>query len=80
MCHKVQFTSWSETIHGKRNPPLDCESCHGSGSEYKSIATMKDPAKAAAAGLVIPTAAFCTTCHKRNWSEGMLKKVHAHKS
>ena len=80
MCHKVQFASWSETAHGKRTPPLDCESCHGPGSEYKSISTMKDPAKAKAAGLVLPGAPFCATCHKRNWNDGMLKKAHAHKA
>lgn len=79
MCHKVQFASWSETAHGKRTPPLDCESCHGPGSEYKPIAVMKDAAKAKAAGLVQPTAAFCATCHKRGWNDGMLKKAHAHK-
>ena len=80
MCHKVQFASWSDTAHGKRTPPLDCESCHGSGSEYKSIPVMKDLAKAKDAGLVLPGAAFCATCHKRNWNDGMLKKAHAHKA
>jgi hypothetical protein len=80
LCHRVQFASWSETAHAKRNPPLDCESCHGAGSEYKAMATMKDPAKASAAGLVRPGAPFCATCHKRGWSEGLLKKAHAHKS
>lgn len=79
MCHRVQFASWSETAHAKRNPPLDCEGCHGPGSEYKAMAAMKDPAKASAAGLVRPGAPFCATCHKRGWSEGMLKKAHAHK-
>ena len=79
MCHKVQFASWVDTAHAKRMPPLDCESCHGLGSEYKAIATMKDPAKALAAGLVLPAAPFCATCHKRSWSDGMLKKAHAHK-
>lgn len=80
MCHKIQFASWSETAHAKRTPPLDCESCHGPGSEYKAMATMKDPAKAKAAGLVHPGAPFCATCHKRNWNDGMLKKAHAHKA
>jgi hypothetical protein len=80
MCHKIQFASWSETAHAKRAPALDCESCHGLGSEYKSIAAMKDPAKAQAAGLVMPGAPFCATCHKRNWNDGMLKKAHAHKA
>jgi len=79
MCHRVQFASWSESAHAKRNPPLDCEGCHGAGSEYKAMATMKDPAKATAAGLVRPGAPFCATCHKRGWTEGMVKKAHAHK-
>lgn len=30
---------------------VQCESCHGAGSEYKSMAIMKDSAKAVAAGL-----------------------------
>jgi len=80
LCHRVQFASWAASAHARRNPPLDCEGCHGAGSEYKAMATMKDPAKASAAGLVRPGAPFCTTCHKRGWSDGLLKKAHAHKS
>lgn len=80
MCHKVQFASWSGTAHAKRTPPLDCEGCHGPGSEYKAMPVMKDPAKAKAAGLVQPGAAFCATCHKRGWNDGMLKKAHDHKA
>ncbi len=79
LCHRVQFASWLETAHARRNPPLDCEGCHGAGSEYKAMATMKDSAKASAAGLVRPGAPFCATCHKRGWSDGLLKKAHAHK-
>jgi len=80
MCHKIQFGSWSGTAHAKRAPTLDCESCHGAGSDYKAMSIMKDPAKAKAAGLVQPGAPFCATCHKRNWNDGMLKKAHAHKA
>lgn len=80
MCHKIQFASWSASAHAKRTPPLDCESCHGAGSEYKSMAIMKDPAKAKAAGLVQPGALFCATCHKRNWNDALLKRAHAHKA
>jgi hypothetical protein len=79
-CHKVQFASWAETAHAKRTPPLDCESCHGPGSEYKSLAVMKDPEKAKAAGLVNPTATFCASCHARGWKGDMLRKAHAHKA
>lgn len=79
-CHKVQSASWLESAHGKRTPPLDCEACHGPGSEYKALAVMKDPTKARAAGLVMPGAAFCVTCHTRGWNDGLLKKAHAHKA
>jgi len=79
VCHKLQYNSWSETAHAKRVPPLDCESCHGPGSEYKSLAVMKDPEKAKEAGLVMPTSTFCATCHRQGWSEDQLQKAHAHK-
>lgn len=79
VCHKPQYASWSETAHAKRKPPLDCESCHGAGSEYKSLSVMKDTEKAKAAGLVLPNATFCATCHRQDWSDDMLQKAHAHK-
>lgn len=80
LCHKVQFTSWAPTAHAARTPPLDCESCHGPGSEYKTLAIMKDAKKARAAGLVIPTRSFCSKCHTAGWSDDLLKKAHAHKA
>ncbi len=79
MCHKLQYTSWSATAHAGRTPPLDCESCHGAGSEYKAISVMKDPQKAKAAGLVIPGREFCGICHQGKVSDEMLARVHAHK-
>jgi hypothetical protein len=47
---------------------VQCETCHGAGSAYKSMATMKDKAKAIAAGLhefkdAAAIEAFCKTCH-----------------
>lgn len=79
-CHKVQFASWAAGPHAKRTPPLDCEHCHGPGSEYKALAVMKDPEKAKAAGLVMPTATFCARCHTSGWKDDMLRKAHAHKA
>jgi hypothetical protein len=79
VCHKIQFESWNGSAHGKRDPPLDCEGCHGRGSGYKTIAVMKDPAKARAAGLVMPAKTFCETCHKSGWKDAMLTAAHAHK-
>ena len=47
---------------------VQCETCHGAGSAYKTMATMKDKAKAIAAGMTeFKDAAaiekFCKTCH-----------------
>lgn len=78
-CHRVQFTSWAETAHAQRTPPLDCEACHGPGSEYKTMAIMKEPVQARSAGLVMPGKEFCATCHKGAWSDDLLRQVHAHK-
>ena len=80
MCHDVQFESWSTTAHAARKPALDCEGCHGPGSEYKTMAIMKDPAKARAAGLVIPDQAFCSQCHVKGVTGDLLKRAHAHEN
>ncbi len=47
---------------------VQCEACHGPGSSYKTMSTMKDKAKAIAAGMSAykddaAIAAHCQTCH-----------------
>lgn len=83
MCHKVQFESWAASRHAKLNPVLDCEGCHGPGSEYKAVKVMKDPAAAKKAGLLMPDKAQCATCHGKKkvspLTDAMFAKVHAHK-
>lgn len=80
ICHKVQYASWEESAHASLDPPLDCESCHGPGSEYKSMKVMKDPEAARAAGMVNPGVDFCTRCHQaEGFVEEMLQTSHAHK-
>jgi hypothetical protein len=79
ICHKVQFASWTETAHATRTPPLDCEDCHGPGSEYKSKKVMEDPEKARSAGLVTPDRSFCSQCHTADWTDDLLERTHAHK-
>jgi DnaJ-class molecular chaperone len=64
-------------------PGVQCEACHGPGSQYKTISIMKDKQKAIAAGLVIPTEKNCVQCHNKksptfkgfNFAE-MAPKVH----
>ena len=79
MCHKVQYASWAEGSHAALDPQLDCESCHGAGSEYKGLKVMKDPVKAREAGMVMPDAKFFITCHTSGWKDEMLARSHAHK-
>jgi hypothetical protein len=67
----------------KELPGVQCEACHGPGSDYNKLAIMKDPAKAKAAGLNIPTEKDCVVCHNKkspnfkgfNFAEAS-KKVH----
>ncbi len=42
---------------------VQCESCHGPGSDYINMKVMKDRAVSVAAGLVIPDEKTCTVCH-----------------
>lgn len=44
---------------------VQCETCHGPGSDYKSVSVMKDLSQAKSNGLLLHDegAAFCQTCH-----------------
>lgn len=42
---------------------VSCESCHGPGSEYKTMKIMKDKEASLANGLIEPTEQVCLTCH-----------------
>jgi hypothetical protein len=46
-------------------PGVQCEACHGPGSEYKSLKIMQDHAASLAAGLVVPGAGLCRSCHEK---------------
>ncbi|MBI5463965.1 MAG: cytochrome c family protein, partial [Ignavibacteriales bacterium] len=49
-CHVVASANADKTFDMKDG--VQCEACHGAGSAYKTMAAMKDKAKALAAGLV----------------------------
>ena len=57
-CLKCHATNASESL-----PGVQCEACHGPGSDYKKMSVMKDPEQAVANGLVIPSQETCNTCH-----------------
>ena len=42
---------------------VQCETCHGAGSEYKSRKIMKDHDASVAAGMIAPDQEFCEPCH-----------------
>ena len=46
---------------------VQCESCHGAGSDYKSMKVMKDRKQAVEAGLQVyeKTETLCVTCHSK---------------
>ena len=68
-------------------PGVQCESCHGPGSEYKSMKIMKDREAAAAAGLLLPDESTCRSCHEgaphdqKAFDFASMKEqgIHAHK-
>jgi hypothetical protein len=65
-CHTTGYGMGGYGEKGMENLDLaavGCEACHGPGSEYKAAAVMKDKAKAKAAGLIVPDANVCKTCH-----------------
>jgi RecJ-like exonuclease len=77
-CLTCHTTNKDEAMAG-----VQCEACHGAGSDYKSLSVMKDVAKAKAAGLVIPTQETCNGCHDgKDHHKGVAftKDVHAHKA
>lgn len=42
---------------------VQCEACHGPGSEYKSLKVMKNREASIAAGMIVPDEKTCVTCH-----------------
>jgi len=61
--HDVEAALISKTFDPKDG--VQCESCHGPGSDYKSLSVMKDRTKALAAGMVLAKddPKLCQNCH-----------------
>jgi mono/diheme cytochrome c family protein len=57
------FYTTGSTAAGELLTGIQCEACHGAGSDYKKMSVMKDKAAAIAAGLVMPDAKVCANCH-----------------
>ena len=80
-CHITGVTEDDSTLVN-----VGCEACHGPGSEYKSMKTMKDMKLATAAGLLPITEATCVRCHNKKspfykefkYAEFLKTGVHEH--
>ena len=57
-------------------PGVQCESCHGPGSLYKSMKVMKDRELAIKNGLVISSKEVCLKCHDKENSAFCCNKKH----
>ncbi len=64
-CHAtgVRAEAWEKDDTFAVEEGIQCEKCHGPGSEYMAEAVMTDPKAARRAGLVMPTMDDCMVCH-----------------
>ena len=60
-CHSTGTTAKGDLLTG-----VQCEACHGPGSDYKKKSVMQDREKAIAAGLLMPNEETCKKCHNEN--------------
>ena len=64
VCHTTGFgQTIAAGVTADKLRGVQCEACHGPGSEYKKISIMQDPEAAAAKGLIMPSEASCKSCH-----------------
>ncbi|NIM51071.1 MAG: beta-propeller fold lactonase family protein [Gemmatimonadales bacterium] len=76
-CHTTAYNAeeWErdETFHLEDG--VQCELCHGPGSEYADAAIMQEREKAVQAGLKIPEERDCLVCHKEKGSHTAVLEV-----
>ena len=65
-CHAtgVEAEEWERDETFFVEDGVQCEKCHGPGSEYMELEVMVDPAAARRAGLKIPVKRDCMVCHE----------------
>lgn len=69
-CHSTASTAedWEKDDAFRPEDGLQCESCHGPGSEYMSEEVMRNRAEAMKAGLRLPNEDTCLGCHMEKGS------------
>jgi len=67
-CHVTAFGADASLIGKKfvKEEGVQCEACHGPGSNYKKKTVMQDRELAVKAGLVMPDEKTCTACHNED--------------
>jgi RecJ-like exonuclease len=69
-CHSTGKNAAGELLTG-----VQCEACHGPGSDYMKMSIMKDKKLAVEAGLIIPDEKVCKKCHNENVPPQFASKV-----
>jgi YVTN family beta-propeller protein len=64
-CHATAYNAeaWQKDDGFRTEDGVQCEACHGPGSEYMTEAVMRNPEEAMKAGLRMPDERFCMGCH-----------------
>jgi len=64
-CHITAYGADGSLLDSgfKKEDGVQCETCHGAGSDYMAMSVMQDRDKAIAAGLIMPTEEVCVKCH-----------------
>lgn len=75
-CHATasEAEDWEKLPEFRIEDGMQCEACHGPGSEYATEEVMRDPRKARAAGLMMPTKDDCRICHRPKGSHDTVLK------
>ncbi len=76
-CHATaaEAEDWEKEPAFHVEDGVQCEKCHGAGSEYMPEEVMTDPKAAMAAGLTMPEKSDCLNCHKVKGSHVAVLKV-----
>jgi YVTN family beta-propeller protein len=76
-CHATAYNSepWEKDENFRTEDGVQCEACHGPGSEYMAESVMRNKEEAMKAGLRFPDERFCLGCHIEKGSHVAVLKV-----
>ena len=76
-CHATASTAedWEKDETFRIEDGVQCEGCHGPGSEYMAEQVMRDRQAAMRAGLVMPSERECMNCHAERGSHTAVLRI-----